>query len=246
MKQLPDERILHLVDTHVDSGALTMALNVLRRAGKDEVADALEQSAVRGADDKAGGDDSLPYEAALSELIDLICPGIDSGNILNDARQASCILSARSLTAISTDARKAFWKLALGNNSKLANLAKAAITEAENCTCPQPQADDKAGGEVVASIYITPGGEREFDDWRHALPLGRNLLYTRPMPQAERSAEREPLTEAQKDDRVRHEAQRLIELATQAGLVVTIERRPRLPLAIGHAEYVVDTRPVRG
>ncbi len=38
--------------------------------------------------------------------------------------------------------------------------------------------------EPVASIYITPGGEREFDDWRHALPVGRNLLYTSP-PQRE-------------------------------------------------------------
>lgn len=34
--------------TLVDSGALTMALNVLRRAGKDEVADALEKTAIRG------------------------------------------------------------------------------------------------------------------------------------------------------------------------------------------------------
>ena len=34
--------------TLVDSGALTMALNVLRRAGKDEVVDELEKTAVRG------------------------------------------------------------------------------------------------------------------------------------------------------------------------------------------------------
>lgn len=33
--------------TLVDSGALTLALNVLRRAGKDEVADALQATAVR-------------------------------------------------------------------------------------------------------------------------------------------------------------------------------------------------------
>lgn len=33
-------------------------------------------------------------------------------------------------------------------------------------------------GEPVASIYITPGGEREMDDWRHPLPVGRNILYT--------------------------------------------------------------------
>ncbi len=34
----------------------------------------------------------------------------------------------------------------------------------------------------VASIYITPSGEREFDDWRVDLPAGRNLLYTHPQP----------------------------------------------------------------
>jgi len=34
-------------DTLVDGGALKMALNVLRRAGKDEVADELQKSAIR-------------------------------------------------------------------------------------------------------------------------------------------------------------------------------------------------------
>lgn len=29
----------------------------------------------------------------------------------------------------------------------------------------------------VASIYISPGGEREFDDWKCELPAGRNILY---------------------------------------------------------------------
>lgn len=41
-------------------------------------------------------------------------------------------------------------------------------------------------------------------------------------------------------------AQRLVELANLAGLVVTIERRPQQPLAMGHAEYVIETRPSRG
>lgn len=36
--------------------------------------------------------------------------------------------------------------------------------------------------EPVASIYITPCGEREFDDWKHDLPVGRNTLYTHPAP----------------------------------------------------------------
>ena len=42
----------------------------------------------------------------------------------------------------------------------------------------QPVSEDKP----VASIYITPSGEREFDDWRDELTVGRNLLYTRPAP----------------------------------------------------------------
>jgi len=35
-----------------------------------------------------------------------------------------------------------------------------------------------AGSEPVASIYITPAGEREMDDWKVELPPGRNILYT--------------------------------------------------------------------
>jgi hypothetical protein len=46
--------------------------------------------------------------------------------------------------------------------------------------------------EPVASIYITPNGAREFDDWRHDLPVGSNLLYTSP-PQ------RKPLTREEVD-----------------------------------------------
>lgn len=40
-------------------------------------------------------------------------------------------------------------------------------------------------GEAVASIYITPDGQREVDDWRVELPAGRNLLYTAPQPRRE-------------------------------------------------------------
>ncbi len=39
-----------------------------------------------------------------------------------------------------------------------------------------------AGSEPVASIYITPAGEREMDDWKVDLPVGRNILYTHPSP----------------------------------------------------------------
>jgi hypothetical protein len=34
--------------------------------------------------------------------------------------------------------------------------------------------------EPVASIYVTIGGDREFDDWRCPLPVGGNLLYAHP------------------------------------------------------------------
>lgn len=40
-------------------------------------------------------------------------------------------------------------------------------------------------------------------------------------------------------------AKQLVERATQAGWVVTIERTPLKPLAMGHAISVVDVRPVR-
>jgi len=45
--------------------------------------------------------------------------------------------------------------------------------------------------EPVASIYVTPAGEREIDDWRVDLPIGRNLLYANPQPA------QQPLTEEQ-------------------------------------------------
>ena len=35
--------------------------------------------------------------------------------------------------------------------------------------------------EPVASIYISSSGEREFDDWNCALPIGRHELYTAPV-----------------------------------------------------------------
>jgi hypothetical protein len=44
---------------------------------------------------------------------------------------------------------------------------------------------------------------------------------------------------------VHQEAHSLINLADQAGQVVTIERTPRKPLAMGHADYLVSVRPAR-
>jgi hypothetical protein len=46
-------------------------------------------------------------------------------------------------------------------------------------TCPACVAETEQ--EPVASIYISSSGEREFDDWNCALPMGRNELYTAPV-----------------------------------------------------------------
>lgn len=56
---------VHGSGTLVDSGALQMALNVLRRAGKDEVADALESTAAR---QPVGEQPAIPEGWALVDL----------------------------------------------------------------------------------------------------------------------------------------------------------------------------------
>ncbi|BCX51625.1 hypothetical protein CTYAZ2_12070 [Comamonas testosteroni] len=39
--------------------------------------------------------------------------------------------------------------------------------------------------QAVASIYVTADGQRECDDWKMPLPIGRNLLYTAPQMPAD-------------------------------------------------------------
>jgi hypothetical protein len=65
-----------------------------------------------------------------------------------------------------TNARSEFWLVPGSNLNKTVNALKAALEQREQ--------------EPVASIYVTIGGDREFDDWRVPLPVGRNLLYTNP------------------------------------------------------------------
>lgn len=43
----------------------------------------------------------------------------------------------------------------------------------------------RGAAQAAASIFISEGGDREFDDWKVPLPVGRNVLYTRPAPQAQ-------------------------------------------------------------
>lgn len=44
------------------------------------------------------------------------------------------------------------------------------------------EALEQPAQEPVASIYITPDGQREVDDWKVSLPVGRNELYAVPQP----------------------------------------------------------------
>lgn len=60
---------------------------------------------------------------------------------------------------MSIEARKAFWDVALGNNTKLANLAKLAIQEAENESkreCPQAERAAWVGltDEEIAELWL--------------------------------------------------------------------------------------------
>lgn len=55
--------------------------------------------------------------------------------------------------------------------------------------------------DVVASIYVSANGEREMDDWKCELPVGRNLLYAHPDP---RIKELEEQLELQRSDAIRN------------------------------------------
>jgi hypothetical protein len=60
---------------------------------------------------------------------------------------------------------------------------RQAIAEAEREATLQEISDigREIEQEPVASIYISSSGEREFDDWNCALPIGRNELYAAPV-----------------------------------------------------------------
>lgn len=56
-----------------------------------------------------------------------------------------------------------------------------------------PQSEQKP----VASIYISPNGEREFDDWKHDLPIGRNELFAAPVAQPDTTEQAEAPSDAE-------------------------------------------------
>jgi hypothetical protein len=65
-KQPASSKLAQDADTRVDGGALRMALNVLRRAGKHEVADTLESTAIRQPV-SAGGQEPVAWQLRTDE-----------------------------------------------------------------------------------------------------------------------------------------------------------------------------------
>ena len=74
-------------------------------------------------------------------------------------------------TAPSEYAKRRDWK------SRLSTLIAATPT----ATAPAHPAEG-VHVNAVGSIYVTAGGDREFDDWRVQLPIGNNLLDAAPVP----------------------------------------------------------------
>lgn len=74
-----------------------------------------------------------------------------------------------------------------------------------------------------------------FDEW---FALGDAVKPAAPVAQADPSELDKMLVLASALD--------LTEMAHKAGVVVTVERIPLTPLAMGHAAYVISTRPLRG
>jgi len=82
--------------------------------------------------------------------------------------------------------------------------------------------------------------------WLHAeLEMNGDLWPAHPLlwrPKLEPAARLETITEG---DRIHRSAKELIDLADSLGKVVTIERTPLHPLAMGHADYEVHVREKR-
>ncbi|MDO8777050.1 MAG: hypothetical protein Q7K57_51750 [Burkholderiaceae bacterium] len=55
----------------------------------------------------------------------------------------------------------------------------------------------------------------------------------------------QPVVSTPHEAAIKLQATELIERAAALGIVVTIERRALKPLAMGHAEYHIETRPAR-
>lgn len=129
-------------------------------------------------------------------------------------------------------------RIAMTTLDKVAALSPAqAVSEkgTQNVsTLEQPQADDLL--QDVAA-YIGVGGYNGATPQQLADRI--RAEFDRLQPQAQGAEYPTPTT-------VQQAANELIALAYRAGQVVTIERRPLKPLAMGNAEYVVDIRPVRG
>ena len=85
----------------------------------------------------------------------------------------------------------------------------------------------RAGGEPVATIYVTPDGAREMDDWGVPLPEGATTLYTHPKPAAQ-DAEPDMFWDADDREIFAYDIEEIVS-EYDPGQIVSIECAQRLP-----------------
>ena len=85
----------------------------------------------------------------------------------------------------------------------------------------------RAGGEPVATIYVTPDGAREMDDWGVPLPEGATTLYTHPKPAAQ-DAEPDMFWDADNREIFAYDIEEIVS-EYDPGQIVSIECAQRLP-----------------
>lgn len=85
----------------------------------------------------------------------------------------------------------------------------------------------RAGGEPVATIYVTPDGAREMDDWGVPLPEGATKLYTHPQPAAQ-DAEPDMFWDADDRETFAYDIEQIVS-EYDPGQIVSIECAQRLP-----------------
>ena len=85
----------------------------------------------------------------------------------------------------------------------------------------------RAGGEPVATIYVTPDGAREMDDWGVPLPEGATKLYTHPQPAAQ-DAEPDMFWDADNREIFAYDIEEIVS-EYDPGQIVSIECAQRLP-----------------
>jgi len=112
-------------------------------------------------------DSTLPLEKALHELVSKIAPGLDTGDLLQDAQRASAMLDAIQASApVAGDAQPVAWKIydaALGKHILTENpkVADMLLREGGNTVRPlvygdaAPQASEPVSAPSAETLRLT-------------------------------------------------------------------------------------------